>query len=188
MGARKLMSIAWPAFLAACVLQVAVFAFVDPLELHWFGRELDWSRQAVYAAGFFVFWAVGFLLGGGLTESAGFGVGAGELALLFGLLGVGGCFAFNIYLLQRSGQSIGKIALGTRIVTTTGEAVPLFATVMKRSIFPALIGGIPVLGNLFNLLDSAWVFGQERRCLHDLMANTIVVQAAASTHVYADRR
>ncbi|HYF20382.1 MAG TPA: hypothetical protein VEA40_21130 [Ramlibacter sp.] len=53
---RKLMWITWPAFLAACLLQLVVFAVVDPLELQWFGRELAWSRQAVYAAGFFVFW------------------------------------------------------------------------------------------------------------------------------------
>jgi len=54
---RKLMGIVWPAFLAACLLQAAVFALVDPLELHWSGQELGWSRQAVYAAAFFLFWA-----------------------------------------------------------------------------------------------------------------------------------
>jgi hypothetical protein len=54
--ACKLMSIAWPAFLAACALQLVVFAVVDPMELHWFGHPLPWSRQAVYAAAFFVFW------------------------------------------------------------------------------------------------------------------------------------
>lgn len=58
---RKLLRIAWPAFLAASLLQVVVFAMVDPLELQWFGRELAWSRQAVYAAGFFVFWCAAML-------------------------------------------------------------------------------------------------------------------------------
>jgi hypothetical protein len=33
-----------------------VFAVVDPLELHWSGRSLGWSRQGVYTLGFFVFW------------------------------------------------------------------------------------------------------------------------------------
>lgn len=50
--------IAWPAFLAACALELLVFAFVDPRELHWAGHALDWSRQAVYTAAFFAFWAV----------------------------------------------------------------------------------------------------------------------------------
>lgn len=56
MRGRKLMGIVWPAFLAACLLQAAVFALVDPQELHWSGHELGWSRQAVYAAAFFLFW------------------------------------------------------------------------------------------------------------------------------------
>lgn len=56
-SARKLMCIVWPAFLSACALQVIVFAVVDPMELHWFGHPLQWTRQAVYAAAFFLFWA-----------------------------------------------------------------------------------------------------------------------------------
>ena len=58
---RKILRITWPAFLAASLLQLVVFAMVDPLELNWFGRELAWSRQAVYAAGFFVFWCAAML-------------------------------------------------------------------------------------------------------------------------------
>jgi hypothetical protein len=54
----KLMWLAWPAFLAACILELLVFALVDPGELGWSGRPLAWSRQAVYAGAFFVFWAV----------------------------------------------------------------------------------------------------------------------------------
>ena len=54
----RLMWIGWPAFLAACVLELLVFAMVDPLELHWAGQHLGWSRQAVYTAAFFSFWAV----------------------------------------------------------------------------------------------------------------------------------
>jgi hypothetical protein len=52
------MWIGWPAFLAACVLELLVFAVVDPLELQWAGQHLGWSRQAVYTAGFFSFWIV----------------------------------------------------------------------------------------------------------------------------------
>ncbi|MEJ7931907.1 hypothetical protein WG922_18190 [Ramlibacter sp. AN1015] len=53
---RVAMLVAWPAFLGACVLEMAVFALVDPLELSWAGGPLGWSRQAVYTAAFFVFW------------------------------------------------------------------------------------------------------------------------------------
>ena len=52
------MWIGWPAFLAACALELLVFALVDPLELQWAGHHLGWSRQAVYTAGFFSFWII----------------------------------------------------------------------------------------------------------------------------------
>lgn len=58
MQARHWMGIAWPAFLLAAVLEMVVFAMVDPGDLHWFGQPLDWSRQAVYTVAFFAFWGV----------------------------------------------------------------------------------------------------------------------------------
>jgi hypothetical protein len=58
MEARHWMGIAWPAFMLAAVLEMIVFAMVDPGDLHWFGQPLDWSRQAVYTVSFFVFWGV----------------------------------------------------------------------------------------------------------------------------------
>jgi hypothetical protein len=66
MAARRLMWIAWPAFLAAGVLEMVVFALVDPHDLHWLGRTLGWSTMAVYTAGFFAFWAVA-MAGSALT-------------------------------------------------------------------------------------------------------------------------
>lgn len=56
MWAQRLMWIAWPAFLVAAVLEMVVFAFVDPSHLHWFGSPLALSREAVYTMTFFLFW------------------------------------------------------------------------------------------------------------------------------------
>ena len=56
--AHRMMWIAWPAFLAACALELLVFAVVDPQELQWSGHALGWSRQAVYTFAFFAFWLV----------------------------------------------------------------------------------------------------------------------------------
>ncbi len=58
MWSQKLMWIAWPAFLGACGLELLVFALVDPGDLHWAGEPLRLSRQGVYTAAFFVFWAI----------------------------------------------------------------------------------------------------------------------------------
>ena len=53
------MSVLWSAFLMAAVLEMVVFALVDPGDLRWFGGEaLDLSPRAVYTLAFFVFWAV----------------------------------------------------------------------------------------------------------------------------------
>lgn len=56
MKTQRWMWIAWPAFLVAAVLEMIVFAMVDPGDLHWFGNPLGLSRQAIYTLAFFVFW------------------------------------------------------------------------------------------------------------------------------------
>ena len=61
MHAQRWMWIAWPAFLVAGLLEMLVFAFVDPQDLHWFGQDLDLSRQAIYTLAFFAFWALAML-------------------------------------------------------------------------------------------------------------------------------
>lgn len=64
MKAQRWMWIAWPAFLVAAVLEMIVFALVDPSDLHWFGNPVGLSRQAIYTLAFFVFW------GGAMASSA----------------------------------------------------------------------------------------------------------------------
>lgn len=57
-GARAL-TVLWPAFVMAGVLETLVFVVVDPDTLSWWGAApLDWSRSAVYTVSFFIFWAV----------------------------------------------------------------------------------------------------------------------------------
>jgi len=63
---QRLMWIVWPAFLVAGVLEMLVFALVDPHDLSWFGQPLGWSRQAIYTVAFFIFWAI-TMLSSGLT-------------------------------------------------------------------------------------------------------------------------
>lgn len=58
MLSRRMMWIAWPAFLVAAVLEMLVFAMVDPQDLHWFGQPVNLSRQGVYTLAFFMFWGI----------------------------------------------------------------------------------------------------------------------------------
>ncbi len=61
---QRLMWIVWPAFLMAGVIEMLVFAMVDPQDLHWFGHPLEISRQGVYTLSFFVFWLITSISGG----------------------------------------------------------------------------------------------------------------------------
>ena len=58
MWSKRLMWIAWPAFLMAGVVEMLIFAVVDPESLHWFGEPLQLSREGAYTLPFFVFWGI----------------------------------------------------------------------------------------------------------------------------------
>lgn len=81
----------------------------------------------------------------------------------------------NVQLLSRHGQSIGKRWIGIRIVCTDGSDASLSRILLRRMIVPALVGGIPYVGLVFALANLLWIFGEEKRCLHDLIADTMVV-------------
>ena len=56
---RLALQILWPAFLMAGVLEVLVFAVVDPSEMRWPGGvPIEASRQAIYTLAFLAFWGV----------------------------------------------------------------------------------------------------------------------------------
>ena len=56
---RSALQIVWPAFVAACVMALLVFAHVDPADVHTLaGAPIELSRQAIYTLSFFGFWAV----------------------------------------------------------------------------------------------------------------------------------
>jgi hypothetical protein len=66
MLSQRMMWIAWPAFLVACVLEALVFVLVDPQDLHWFGEPVMLSKEGIYTLAFFAFWAIA-MVGSALT-------------------------------------------------------------------------------------------------------------------------
>ena len=53
------MTILWPAFLMAGVLEMLVSALVDRGSPHWFGgAPMEWPASAIYTLALFAFWAV----------------------------------------------------------------------------------------------------------------------------------
>jgi uncharacterized RDD family membrane protein YckC len=97
------------------------------------------------------------------------------------IAGVGSILAYvviNGLLLHRRGQTVGKIVAKVRIRRIDGAPTTGMDTIVKRILPVSLIGMIPVVGGLFSLANVLFIFREDRRCLHDLIAGTEVVTAA----------
>lgn len=101
--------------------------------------------------------------------------GAAGLGLLLSLAAMLGLFVYNLAQLAQSGQTVAKRWLGIRIVRRDGSDADLGRIVGLRMFVPWLISAFA--GPFFSLPDALCIFGEERRCLHDMMADTIVVVA-----------
>ncbi|MBN2489492.1 MAG: RDD family protein, partial [Planctomycetes bacterium] len=87
--------------------------------------------------------------------------------------------------LTRDGQSIGRKLLRIKIVRHDHGGRAGFArVVLVREIVNGLIGSIPFVSYVYALVDSLFIFGHERRCLHDYLAGTKVVTAASPRRRY----
>ena len=96
---------------------------------------------------------------------------------IYTCLSVGVWLVLNFRLLAEKGQTIGKKVVGTRIVDLQGGLPPVGRLLALRYLVPWLVGSIPYLGGLFSLADALFIFGRERRCIHDHLAGTRVVNA-----------
>jgi uncharacterized RDD family membrane protein YckC len=101
--------------------------------------------------------------------------------LLYGILGFVIYLVLHGILLQRSGQTIGKRVVGTRIVSVDDNAILPLSKILLMRLLPLTIAQqIPVIGGLFGLVDALFVFRADRRCVHDLIAGTKVINANAA--------
>ena len=109
----------------------------------------------------------------------------GRLLLGMALIGLGtfSLLLVQIIMVSMRGQTIGKRLLGIRIVRNLDGSNPGFARAwLLRSLVVGLIGTLaalilPMLGNVFSIVNYAFIFRADRRCLHDLIADTKVVKA-----------
>jgi len=86
-------------------------------------------------------------------------------------------FAVNGKLLHTSGQTIGKKINGIRIVKLDGTKPDIKELLVKRYIPYFGFPYIPYIGGLVNLINLCFIFGKEKRCLHDKIAGTKVVKS-----------
>ncbi len=79
----------------------------------------------------------------------------------------------QVVLLSKYGQTIGKKALDIRIVQASTEQNGGFVpNVLLRAWITFFLGIVP----LFGIVDVLFIFREDRRCIHDMIAGTRVIQ------------
>jgi len=80
----------------------------------------------------------------------------------------------QLVLVSKHGQTLGKRFLGIKIVMKdTLENGGFTVNVLKRGLLNGLLSLIPG----YFLVDSLFIFREDRRCIHDLIAGTCVIEA-----------
>lgn len=96
------------------------------------------------------------------------------------IVGVAGLFAligYQLYSVTTRGQTIGKRLLSIRVVLKeTGQNGGFVVNVLKRGLVTGILNLIPG----FFLVDSLFIFREDRRCVHDFIAGTVVVNGHPS--------
>lgn len=100
-----------------------------------------------------------------------------SLALIVGsaLYGVAGYLLLHGYLLHNYGQTIGKAEFGMRIEHLNGQQAGLKHVLLLRYLPMMGLSLIPGIGNFIaGLVNPLMIFGRDKRCLHDRIAQTRV--------------
>lgn len=94
--------------------------------------------------------------------------------VILGLLGLVGVFVIQLVFLSIDGQTIGKKVLKVKIVkVSTGKNGGFVTNVLLR----VIVSLIPCIIPIYPLVDVLFIFRQDRRCIHDFIAGTRVVNA-----------
>ena len=84
-------------------------------------------------------------------------------------------FVLHGALLYQRGQTIGKRIMGIAIVTLDNQKPAFFPLIAQRYMSQWLMGMVPVVGLLLRLVDIVLIFRADKRCLHDIIAKTKVI-------------
>lgn len=96
---------------------------------------------------------------------------------LLGVFGIVIFFLIHGRYLALYGQTIGKKMVGIKITDLQGNLPSFKKQILVRYGFTSIIGNIPFIGGLVSIIDVLFIFGKERRCLHDRVARTMVLEA-----------
>jgi uncharacterized RDD family membrane protein YckC len=87
-------------------------------------------------------------------------------------------FVVHGYLLATRGQTVGKLLVKTRIVDYHSNQILPFGKLIALRYIPIwVISMIPYVSFL-GLVNVLFIFGQDRRCVHDYIAGTKVIDVS----------
>jgi len=92
------------------------------------------------------------------------------------LVTVGPLAVAQFYLVSTQGQSLAKKVCKTRIVRLDGSAPGFLHGVVLRMWLFWAAAAIPGVGSVVGLVDALMIFRSDRRCAHDQIAGTRVIQ------------
>jgi len=95
------------------------------------------------------------------------------LPMLLCLVGFIAWAWITLLLVARYGQTMAKRLLEIKVVRSDGSKASLGRIFWLRNVVNILLGVIP----LYGLIDILLIFGEKRQCIHDMIADTIVVKA-----------
>lgn len=109
-----------------------------------------------------------------------------EQVLSFTAVGIFVYLLVNGYHLWYFGQTLGKKMMQIAIVDKN-DKVPAFAKIVGVRYVPfQLIGAIPGLA-LISIVDILMIFRSDRRCLHDMLAGTRVINVSRTPETSSSR-
>lgn len=132
---------------------------------------------------------IGAAVGIPIGISAGFNIahrGHGAHFMLQDLMGLGGLISLigavvwivvTIHFVRGNGQSIGKRIVGIKVVRKDGSPASLGRIFWLRNVVNGIPASIPLLGYFYQLADALLIFSESRQCIHDKIADTIVIKA-----------
>jgi uncharacterized RDD family membrane protein YckC len=129
----------------------------------------------------YLFVGIGVGIAAYLLIQAGEQPGSGVRAAAYAAIGVASLIpvVINCVLIAKSGQSVGKKLVGTRMIDQESrEPVGFVQGYLVRTMVFGVLIQIPVIGFIIAIVDFVFLFTDEnRQTLHDKLAKTLVVKA-----------
>lgn len=104
----------------------------------------------------------------GYQPSMGYNIAMGFVGLIvFALI--------NFKLLISNGQTVGKKILNIKIITLEGDLPDFNNHILKRYLVYFLPAQLLIVGQIFSFVNILFIFGKQKRCIHDFVAGTKVI-------------